>query len=1076
MSLDSDLRSPDLRRERDEVLAEYVRRRAGYVPDWLPGVDDPDAAAAVAEPGLAVVRAEASMLASLWERLDQVPDKHKLAFLAELGVDSLPPAAARAPVAFEPLPLAGSSVVPEGSLVGATGDDGSQVTFRTEDGVGVASSRLAEVRTVVPGRDTVGDHTIDAIGGRPITLFTDQVATERHLYLGHDSLFAIRGSTTIAVELELTRDSRVPLTAEWSLWDGSMWRTYEFDPPPETSDDPRTFGRSGVVALSSTCVESAPTTVDGIEAYWVRVRLTSPLALVEPLALPEIDQVRVAVEIGTPQEPVEYAVETALALGRPADLSGPFYPFGQAPDRTVALYVDATAAVAAGPQRMTFKGYPEVDGAAVESDGEVTGPDPDIEADYWDGREWRHAWTSALGVGVDADGDPVPFAIDFPVPPNWTSSEVAGTTGTWLRLRLARGASYLTTEPVGTAPNTVDVDVQRPVRLSDLAFTVYGRSPAVPADHVLSYDGALYTDHTSAARWRGEPFTPFRPREDRTDALYLGFDGPLPAADLGLYLEVEPDPEDDGGPPEHELRWERHDGTRWVSLPVEDETRHLTATGIVRLLWPGNRQVRTVQPVVGKGRALTAQRTADAHRFEVGELVHVREGEKGELATVAAIEGTVLTTTKDLENSYQAATLSEPELPLFGMPRTWVRARLTAGSPQPDITLRRVLPNVVWAAEQRRVERQQLGAGTGQPNQRLFATSVPLLPGVVVEVRELSGARARTDLPILERELAGTGHGVTADPDPQGEVTEVWVGWEVRGSLTSSGPSDRNCVVDLVRGILRFGDDRHGRSLPPGALVRISADVGGGSRGNLPSGAVENPLSGMVVASVTNPAPATGGADAETAIRARRRAPEVVRHRYQAVTREDYRAVALEASPEVFDAAVVAIDDDLGGRLRLHVLPASVADDPTPSDQLLERVARHLRRRCPVGAADLLDVTSPVFVPVGVAVTLAALPGDSELVFDRVRSALRDFLHPVTGGPAARTATEPLTAGWRFGATIHTARFAQLLEAVPGVDHVEGFVVTRDGAYAGDVIQLDADAVPLPGTFDVTLVRAEATP
>ena len=1065
------VRSPDLRRQATDIVADYRRRRLGYTPEWSPHDRDP---------GLAIVQAEAAMLASLWERIDQVPDKHKLAFLDALGVDSLPPAAARAPVMFTPMPLAGSSIVREGSLVGAEGDDGKQITFRTEHGIGVTPSRLAEVRTVVPGRDTTADHSIDAVGLRPIELFADQRATERYLYIGHQRLLAIRGNATISVEFELARDAQIPLTAVWSIWDGSVWREYQsvVGAPSVVSDqtdtgstgEPRAFGQSGVVSLYSSCLESAPTTVNGVEAYWVRVRLETPLSLVEPLKLPEIDQIRLAVELGSPLAPVQFPVESALALGQVVDLTSPFYPLGRTPDRTNAFYVDAAEAVAAKTERIKLSGLPEGGRAAV---------DPEVEAEYWDGAAWRPAGGGKLGTG--AETDPARFEIGFDVPPNWTESEVDGTTGTWLRLRLGAGQSYLGIEQI-MVPNgdgtdsPIDVPTHFPVRFADLRFDVHGRSLASAADHVMTFDGALHSDHSTPARWRGQPFAPFRPRVDRTATLYLGFDGPLPAANVGLYFDIETDPDAEGGRPEHEFRWEHWDGTRWVSLPVEDETEHLTATGIVRLLWPGNRNLRSVHPVVAAADRATAESTAEARRFEPGDRVHLREGEQAELATIASIDGAVLTLAKPLDGSYRNATMAEPEPPLFGMPRTWIRARLNDGSPQPRIIVNRILPNVAWASENRRIAIQIIGSGNGQPNQRLFSTSTPLLPGAIVEVRELTGARARTDLAILERELSETAHSIDVDRDRDGDVTAVWVTWEIRSSLASSRPLDRHCVADLVRGILRFGDDREGRALPTGANnVRLTADIGGGSRGNVAVGEIKNPLSGMVVAEVSNPVAATGGADAESPVRARRRAPEVVRHRYQAVTREDYRSVALEASPEVFDAAVVPQGDDLGGRLRLHVLPASSAPDPTPSAQLLERVARHVRLRCPAGAADIVDVDAPTFVEIGVAVTLAAVPGQSEVVFDRVRAALRDFLHPVSGGPGSGTATEPLTHGWAFGSTIHTARFAQLLESVDGVDYVESFSVTSDGAFVGDTIRLGDDAVPLPGPFDVRLVRSEGS-
>jgi hypothetical protein len=180
------------------------------------------------------------------------------------------------------------------------------------------------------------------------------------------------------------------------------------------------------------------------------------------------------------------------------------------------------------------------------------------------------------------------------------------------------------------------------------------------------------------------------------------------------------------------------------------------------------------------------------------------------------------------------------------------------------------------------------------------------------------------------------------------------------------------------------------------------------------------------------------------------------------VSAADYRDVAIEASPEVFDAAAVRAPDDLGGGLDVLVLPWSDASPPAPSAQLLETVRRHLLLRCAVGAAHRLRVKSPTFVDVGVDVEVAPVSFDAAgQVFDRVRAAIVDFLHPVRGGPRS--------GGWGFGSTIHVARLAPALESVDGVDFVSSVVVTIRDTYVGDAIALARDEFPSPGAIRVNL-------
>src|SRR4051812_49927801 len=72
--------------------------------------------------------------------------------------------------------------------------------------------------------------------------------------------------------------------------------------------------------------------------------------------------------------------------------------------------------------------------------------------------------------------------------------------------------------------------------------------------------------------------------EDRTPALSLGFDAPLPAGTLGVLGDVEEVPGDEHGPL---LLWEAWDGGGWQRLSVDDETAGLAVSGVVSVLWAG---------------------------------------------------------------------------------------------------------------------------------------------------------------------------------------------------------------------------------------------------------------------------------------------------------------------------------------------------------------------------------------------------------------------------------------------------------------------------------------------------------
>jgi hypothetical protein len=1046
------MRAPDRRREPSEVLGQLLRAKNGFVPQWT---------AAEGDPARAVLHAYATMLSLLWERVDRASEKNKLQFLADLGIDSLPPAAARAPVIIEP--LGGNARAPQGSLVAATSADGRPLTFRTEFGIGLSASPLAEVWSVVPHRDATTSHSAEVTGGRRIRLFVDDQPVERVLYVGHPTLLALVGRASVELEIELLERSTVKLDITWSTWDGTRWREFA---PGAVVDRTRGLTERGTIRISTDGLRAARTKVNGVESYWLRGALKTRLTPAPLRRLPVINRLRLRVSVDTNPpggsgpppagQPIPGQVPDALvAAGVERDPMEPVEPFGSQPRPTTLFHAAWNELLSRSGAKVSLT--LEV----VRSLPTVTTPPPVLNNatlvwEFWNGERWEPV-SSHTSPNLDATGV---VQLTFTVDPTLAATEVNGREGRWIRARIT-GGDYDLVQQLVIGSQQIEVRTAYPPRLNALAMSVDSQSRPEFAEHLLAQDGWAFRDGSSAVRFGGTGFRPFLDNADVTPSVYLGFDGPLPSDAIGLYVEVEPS----GGNSGHEFRWERFDGQDWIPLAVEDETAHLTQTGIVRLLWPGNRALRRIEPVAATRSTVTTLSSAAAQLFVEGEQVHLKEGETNELAVVSAIDGRSILLRRPLESSFKNGSLSDPEPALFGTPRTWVRARLAEGD-APEITIQRLLLNAVWASDSATIEREVLGSGTNLPGQQFQSARTPILSGEVVEVRELSGARARTDLPILERELASAGRtdALEVEFNAEGDPSAVWVTWRPVVNLRSSGPDDRHYVVDRAQGLLTFGDGTRGRPVPTGANnVRLRRyTTGGGIAGNVPADTIATPLSGIIAKRVWNPVAATGGADAEPTARAARRAPRVLRHRYQAVTVEDYRDVALEASPEVFDASVIRVPDDLGGGLRLSVLPRSDASPPAPSAQLLATVRRHVLRRCAAGAATRLRVMAPVFIDVGLEVELAPTSFDTAgQAFDQGRAVATDFLHAVRGGPSG--------AGWPFGSVVHVARLAPALEAIEGVDFVTSLVVTARGAIVGDALHLAPEELPSPGSIRIRL-------
>jgi Baseplate J-like protein len=110
--------------------------------------------------------------------------------------------------------------------------------------------------------------------------------------------------------------------------------------------------------------------------------------------------------------------------------------------------------------------------------------------------------------------------------------------------------------------------------------------------------------------------------------------------------------------------------------------------------------------------------------------------------------------------------------------------------------------------------------------------------------------------------------------------------------------ADGDAIVDYDgsgASTIRFGDGIFGNIPDNGALFRMRYRIGAGAAGNVAADSIitVDPSAAVPIVSVTNPFPATGGADEEPAETVRRRAPQAFRAvQYRAVRPEDYVAAA----------------------------------------------------------------------------------------------------------------------------------------------------------------------------------------
>ncbi|WP_405874637.1 putative baseplate assembly protein [Streptomyces sp. NBC_00005] len=273
-----------------------------------------------------------------------------------------------------------------------------------------------------------------------------------------------------------------------------------------------------------------------------------------------------------------------------------------------------------------------------------------------------------------------------------------------------------------------------------------------------------------------------------------------------------------------------------------------------------------------------------------------------------------------------------------------------------------------------------------------------------------------------------------ADDNPLGatpvlEIRVDGVLWHEVDSLAGRGPRERVYITGTAsdaRTTVTFGDGIHGARLPSGhENVHARYRFGTGKAANVPADRLTQPLTRPLgVTAVTNPRPATGGADADGPGLTRRTIPLAVSALDRLVSAADYEdfarsraGIGRAAARELFD----------GRRRVLHVTVAGTDDVPLDGDSDTLRALRGALTE--YGDPNLtvrVDVRELVLLLVAAKVKVA--PDYSwEFVEPRLRQALRTRL-----GYEGRELGQPARLSDLL-ATAHT---------VPGVDYVDVDVFT----------------------------------
>jgi hypothetical protein len=795
-------------RNADELLFDLLTRALGYVPEWEP---------AERSTGYGLAAIAARQVKTVLERLNQVPEKQKLAFLDLMGLSAIPAQGARTPVTFKLQDKARGGSAPAGTRISAPPPPGSNqpIMFETERSTGIRAGKLVQVVSLWPGRDEYIDHSAANEAGEPVLAFARSLLgpVPHHLYLSHSVLLALSGPVELGVEFELQQLSLDVLDLIWEYWDGEVWRGFlatlrECQSSAEQPlDGTAGLTSSGTVVLRADCAEAKETSVDGRNGYWIRARLDEPLPVNPDRQLASIERLRISSSVNRalrgriariePQHPPSPVLLFAFVGVPIAQGSSTFHVSGRVLNSAgepvsgavVFLHAGATVVQAVATQANGVFALPPVQVSAedrlalrVTVGGlEYAGPDGPVQVEQVSGlsRLIFDVFLATQGILPDkafADATELDLTKPFypmgqqPQPGTtfyFTSEEVLAKPGAKVRMVVSRTRSPQDESNIGDTGLPVGTAVDHRVLWeywngrvwAPLAVTSNRAGSLLDLDSTEILDFTVPVDITpvevndETARW-------IRARlQSGTYALRreVAFDTGNGSTTF-VYVLARP-------PVLADLRL----GYTWQFGPFHPETV-LTYNDFTyqdhtyEATWPGV-TFRPFTPVNDVTPTLYLGFDQPPPVDSLGIYFDVREHPLETTGPALAWqywngfqwrELTVDDETGRLRRAGMVSLLAQPDdasLARFGTPLHWVRARLKEDGPPGEPVIGGIFPNSVWATQRESFRNVTAGTSDGTPGQTMRISQIPVLPGESIEVRELSGARAAVEWRILALEL-----------------------------------------------------------------------------------------------------------------------------------------------------------------------------------------------------------------------------------------------------------------------------------------------------------------------------------
>ena len=269
-----------------------------------------------------------------------------------------------------------------------------------------------------------------------------------------------------------------------------------------------------------------------------------------------------------------------------------------------------------------------------------------------------------------------------------------------------------------------------------------------------------------------------------------------------------------------------------------------------------------------------------------------------------------------------------------------------------------------------------------------------------------------------------------------GQSPESWI--VTTQPIERYGPTDKVVEVNFLgdRVIFRFGNNMTGAAPLSGQKLEFRFRLGGGSRGRIGVGALDEtrqvspnpPANAPVSVRFRNVAPSAGGTDRETIEQAKRRAPRDYSLRSGIVTSEDYAQVAKSFAHPAFGAVSKAVATVRTGRnanlIEIHALAEGPDGIPVAPNAGLKAGLKTYYEQLNV-LTDSISILDGQLKPVDVEMTIVVNRNmDASVVKTRVEQTITDFFQ---------------VDRWEMGQALYTSQLLGLIQEIDGVKNVDMF-------------------------------------